>query len=1004
VEQDADADAVIRPNGGVPLIYGVLKYFLKPFGYSTSIFGYDWRKNLEESAEILEGMLRGRLNQPSRPLHIIAHSQGSLVARLALQRLGAATARQIVSRLVLLGPATAGSFSAVTALSGNHRFLSMIQDWGIEPPADFTEVLQSLSGIYQLIPWRQQPSTGGSGTGPAPGDTAIDWVKANSSSMTTDPPTIMGYTVDSDRLKGLFGWAKQIDTTFFADRTTIILGDSRTVVGVEFSGGKLADRVFSDHGDGTVPDSLALVDGVTSVYKALGAEHMKLPLTTEVLWALREILAGRAPSVDRFLGAGRAFPVLRKREPAAKPKAPTAAAPVAAGSAPPAPSSSLPGTSSEVGSRRFLPEVPKPTSRQIRVFSFDPLSSTDLDMLGVDQILVSLPWDFTDGDRLLPGPIGEYVEVVDVDPASGCAYAPIDLNHPHLLAQGGLPASEGDPRFHQQMAFAVSMSTINHFEIAQGRRALWSPRLERGPDGKVVSIPGEALDRMVDREYVGRLRIFPHAMRQANAYYHPDKKALLFGYFPSNSRPGDKVMPGGIVFTCMSFDVVAHETTHALLDGVHRYFTEPSNPDVFAFHEAFADIVSLFQHFSHPEVLTRQLSMSKGDLRGDNNLGTLAAQFGEAMGQHQALRSYLGRKRDDGVWETVKPDPQALSKMPEAHDRGAILVAALFRAFANIYELRVRDLKRIALGGAGVVAEGDLHPDLIARMASEASKSARHMLNICVRAIDYMPPVDVTFGDYLRAMITADHDLVRDDDLRYRVAILSAFRDWGIYPRDVNSLSIDNLLWEPPLFTRPPNLAPFFEKLDPSTWDLRGDRKMSYLQMRKHSIAFHQWLLGDSGLSDDDLERMGLVLRDRPGARVPSRIRKKADGSRVFEVHSFRPCRRIGPDGQQRLEYVVEVVQKRKGFLDLKKQSDYDSDPNADPTAREDFPFRGGCSLLIDPFEARVRYCVSKSILSESRLNRERAFRQGKFGDAVGQFYFAGDKRRSPFAALHSSC
>ena len=107
----------------------------------------------------------------------------------------------------------------------------------------------------------------------------------------------------------------------------------------------------------------------------------------------------------------------------------------------------------------------------------------------------------------------------------------------------------------------------------------------------------------------------------------------------------------------------------------------------------------------------------------------------------------------------------------------------MFDAFLAIYRNRTRDLLRIATGGTGVLPLGDLHPDLVERLAQEAAKTARHLLLMCIRAIDYCPPVDVTYGDYMRAMITADFDLVPEDDRNYRVAIIEAFRAWGIYPR-----------------------------------------------------------------------------------------------------------------------------------------------------------------------------------------------------------------------------
>ena len=257
---------------------------------------------------------------------------------------------------------------------------------------------------------------------------------------------------------------------------------------------------------------------------------------------------------------------------------------------------------------------------------------------------------------------------------------------PHLLAQDGLPPSEGNPQFHQQMVYAVARTTINHFESALGRRVLWSPRWTKN-HGKYTE------------EYVDRLRIYPHAMRDANAYYDSEKKALLFGYFPASSTGSGEIMPGETVFSCISHDIVAHETTHAIIDGLHPRFIEPSNPDVAALHEALADVIALFQHFTYPEVLKHQIARTQGDLEKQNMLGELAYQFGQAIGSYGALRSAIGEiDKDTHAWIPRKPDPKKIQTTTECHDRGSIFVAAIFDAFLTIYKSRIRDLLRIASG------------------------------------------------------------------------------------------------------------------------------------------------------------------------------------------------------------------------------------------------------------------------------------------------------------------
>src|SRR4051812_21093130 len=106
----------------------------------------------------------------------------------------------------------------------------------------------------------------------------------------------------------------------------------------------------------------------------------------------------------------------------------------------------------------------KPTYRRLRAYAFDPSMASALDTAVLNEATLNVVWE----SDLGPGPIGEYLEVVDYDPASKRFYEPIDLNDAQLLAQDGLPPSEGTPQFHQQMAYAVAMTTIRHFEQALG--------------------------------------------------------------------------------------------------------------------------------------------------------------------------------------------------------------------------------------------------------------------------------------------------------------------------------------------------------------------------------------------------------------------------------------------------------------------------------------------------------------------------------------------------------
>jgi hypothetical protein len=605
-----------------------------------------------------------------------------------------------------------------------------------------------------------------------------------------------------------------------------------------------------------------------------------------------------------------------------------------------------------------------PAHRQLRVFAFDPALGIQSDTAMINEVTLSIPWerDAAGKDILERGPVGEYVEVIDRDPASGCFYSPVDLNNAHILAQHGLPCSESSPQFHQQMVYAVTMRTIRTFERALGRMALWSPRPPRAGS---------------DEEYVQRLRIFPHALREANAYYSPSKKALLFGYFSDPTVDGQGRGTPMTVFTCLSHDVIAHETTHALLDGMHRRFREPSNRDVLAFHEAFADIVALFQHFSLAEVLRHQIAATRGDLASQNRLGELAQQFGQAIGNRGALRSAIGVVDEvTGQWKPLAPDPEAMQRANEPHERGALLVAAVFDAFLTMYKARVADLLRIASGGTGVLPAGQLHPDLVNRLADEAASVSSRVLDMCIRALDYCPPVDLTFGDYLRAVVTADFEYDPVDEPHRRTAFAEAFRRRGIIPEDVRTVSVDGLLWRPAADAPDENENVMLGMVrswaaDISSWSVSKSREELYNLTKRKRAALHEYL-----------------RRQFDGKQAIAGI----DPTLPFEVHSIRPSLRADAQGKPQYQWIIELTQRIAQWID----------PEHDKDAMADYYFRGGCTVLVEADTGKVRYTIRKR-LDDTRKERQRAYFMETGNESLAATYFGGLAREDnePFAVLH---
>lgn len=406
----------------------------------------------------------------------------------------------------------------------------------------------------------------------------------------------------------------------------------------------------------------------------------------------------------------------------------------------------------------YVPGIQPAARRPLKIFAFDPSLRRSAGNLAITEIL---------NEQLAPGPVGRLVRVVDYNGTKDEYYPPVDLESPDVLMQRGLDPSDSDPRFHQQMVYAVVMKVIENFERALGRPFRFRKRQQ--------------------------LTVLPHSFEGTNAFYDSETLSLHFGYFTATADDPGPNLPGQTVFTCLSHDIVAHETTHAVVDRLRDRYNDPTNRDVLAFHEAIADIVAIFQHFSFPEVLQDQIRATRADIAQPGRLLELAQQFGYATGRGQALRNAHGPDEE--------PDPTLYAEVLEPHERGSILVAAVFDAFFRIYRNRISGLVRAVTGGSGILPQGELQSDLVGLITLEASEAAQDVLTMCLRAFEYLPPVDITFGDYLRAIVTADFELNPRDEHERRGSFIDAFRLRGIYAPGVSSLAEEALRLD-----RPPDL------------------------------------------------------------------------------------------------------------------------------------------------------------------------------------------------------
>lgn len=505
-------------------------------------------------------------------------------------------------------------------------------------------------------------------------------------------------------------------------------------------------------------------------------------------------------------------------------------------------------------------------------------------------------------ESLAPGPTGYRVKVVDFDATSDKLYTPRPIQYeedgkfldPYKLPDAPLSAKArrehdrkllSDPNFHAQNVYAIVMRTLARFEFALGRRTCW------GFNGH-------------------QLHVAPHAFCEANAFYSEEDRGLLFGYFQGKS--------GQTVFTCLSHDIVAHETTHALLDGLRGRFTDPSGPDQAGFHEGFSDVVALLSVFSLRPIVELGLTGGKTPIVNDRGLRLVPGTRLTAQALADSILFGLGKQfgleldgvRANALRRSIKLIPSNTyledSTYEEPHARGEIFAGALMWCMLRLWVSRIAAL--------GTFGHNRYNLDMV---IDEGAKVAEQLLTMTIRALDYCPTVDLEFRDFLAALLTVDREVTPDDSrFQYRDIIRQTFGEYGIKP-------------------------------PPETTDGNGCWKTF---QENDQIVYNRTNF-ESMLRDKE-EVFRFIWENREILKI--------DGRGYTEVISVRPSTRHGPDGFMLRETICEYVEISEMFAAEMKAILHVELPAGMRTSQRVTAYGGG-ALVFDQY-GRIKYHIKRAL------------------------------------------
>jgi hypothetical protein len=308
-----------------------------------------------------------------------------------------------------------------------------------------------------------------------------------------------------------------------------------------------------------------------------------------------------------------------------------------------------------------------------------------------------------------------------------------------------------------------TLGVTSKFEFEEGERDEWGvgeiARLESdaflqasvfGTVIKMLQMFERApmLGRPLSWQFGGeQLLVVPRAGEMANAFYDRETRSLQFFSVSAGDPAGQPI------HTALSHDVVAHETAHAVLDGICPDLYDAITPQARALHETFADVASLLVSLGDRYRLRMELDTERRSLRSRTTFGRLAEQ----LGQHLGAELGADALRDANNKYTLNPKDRTLDRQGRPHvvggiaphDLSMVMTGAIYGVFRR---LALAGRKRFE--GTGIpksYAALDLGPAGLG-----AYLATQRVAQSVARALDYLPPGEASFADFGRALLVAD--------------------------------------------------------------------------------------------------------------------------------------------------------------------------------------------------------------------------------------------------------